>query len=63
MTPRENEQFSSILINSWIKEFTSAAESQQKDVLGHAYFQKIETFQGFFSLKQQVKLMNSTEGS
>ena len=49
VTPRENEQF--FFNAKQLREFTSAAESKQKDVPGHAYFQKIETF-----LKQHVQV-------
>lgn len=49
LTPREIEQF--FFNAKLLREFTSAAESKQKDVPGHAYFQKIETF-----LKQHVQV-------
>ena len=43
------QYLASIHNNTWIKEFTSAADEQskQKDVPGHAYFQKSKHFKAF----------------
>ena len=49
VAPRENEQF--FFIGKQLKEFTSAAETKQKDLPGHVYFQKIETF-----LKKHIQI-------
>ena len=49
VTTRKDKQF--FFNAEYLIDFTSATEAKQKDMPGHAYFQKIETF-----LKQHIQV-------